>query len=60
MMLKIQVTKSIVGLDLSAGIIFQELMGPLRAKFNWCSKDYAADSHKNGTSNIINHLLHKY
>jgi len=33
--------------------------GTSRAKCNCCNKDYATDSHKNGTSNIINHLLHK-
>ncbi|XP_050896673.1 uncharacterized protein LOC127103460 [Lathyrus oleraceus] len=30
-----------------------------RAKCNWCTKSYAADSHKNGTTNLNNHLLHQ-
>ncbi|CAI8588407.1 unnamed protein product [Vicia faba] len=30
-----------------------------RAKCNWCTKSYADDSHKNGTSNLNNHLMHQ-
>jgi hypothetical protein len=30
-----------------------------RAKCNWCTKSYAADSHKNGTTNLNNHFLHQ-
>ncbi|CAL5193259.1 unnamed protein product [Lathyrus oleraceus] len=30
-----------------------------RAKCNWCTKSYATDSHKNGTTNLNNHLLHQ-
>jgi len=29
----------------------------MRAKCNWCGTTYAADSHKNGTTNLKNHLL---
>ena len=28
-----------------------------RAKCNWCKKSYVVDTHKNGTSSIINHLV---
>ncbi|RYR53229.1 hypothetical protein Ahy_A06g028242 [Arachis hypogaea] len=28
-----------------------------RAKCNWCGASYACDTHKNGTSNMKNHLL---
>ncbi|GAU23634.1 hypothetical protein TSUD_386230 [Trifolium subterraneum] len=30
-----------------------------RANCNWCGASYAADSHKNGTSNLQHHLLHQ-
>ncbi|CAI8587390.1 unnamed protein product [Vicia faba] len=30
-----------------------------RAKCNWSTKSYATDSHKNGTSNLNNHLMHQ-
>ncbi|CAI8611251.1 unnamed protein product [Vicia faba] len=30
-----------------------------RSKCNWCMKSYAADSHKNGTSNLNKHLMHQ-
>ncbi|CAI8586699.1 unnamed protein product [Vicia faba] len=30
-----------------------------RAKCNWCDVTYAADSQRNGTSNLKHHLLHQ-
>jgi hypothetical protein len=34
-------------------------IGRSRAECNWCGVSYAADSHKNGTSNMKHHLVHQ-